>query len=112
MIQAGGYTSELKYRDSGEKVINESANMLTNSRGTVAMARALDPDSASAQFYINVKDNNQLDFKDGFPGYTVFGLVTDGMQIVEQIELVDTNIQQGMQAVPIRPIIIKSIRGL
>ena len=112
MIQAGGYTSELEYRDSGKRVKNESNNGLSNSRGTIAMARTSDPNSASAQFYINVKDNNHLNYRDGVMGYTVFGFVTLGMQVVENIELVDTHIQQGMPAVPIQPIVIKSIKRL
>ena len=111
MIQAGGFTSELEFRDSRKRVKNESDNMLSNSRGTVAMARTSDPDSASAQFYINVKDNNHLDYKDGIQGYTVFGFVSQGMPIVDQMELVDTNIQKGMPAVPIEPLVIKSIRN-
>ena len=112
MIQAGGYTSELEYRDSGKRVKNESNNGLSNSRGTIAMARTSDPNSASAQFYINVKDNNHLNYRDGIMGYSVFGFVTLGMQVVENIELVDTHIQQGMPAVPIQPIVIKSIKRL
>ena len=112
MIQAGGYTSELEYRDSGKRVKNESNNGLSNSKGTIAMARTSDPNSASAQFYINVKDNNHLNYRDGIMGYSVFGFVTLGMQVVENIELVDTHIQQGMPAVPIQPIVIKSIKRL
>ena len=112
MIQAGGYTSELEYRDSGKLVKNESGNKLSNARGTIAMARTSDPDSASAQFYINVKDNKHLDFRNPIPGYTVFGFVTKGMEVVEKIELVDTHIKNGMPAVPEEPIVIKSVRGI
>ena len=112
MIQAGGYTSELEYRDSGKLVINESYNRLRNSRGTIAMARTPDPDSASAQFYINVKDNNHLDFREGTPGYTVFGFVTKGMDVVERIELIDTHLKKGMPAVPEEPIIMASVKRI
>jgi cyclophilin family peptidyl-prolyl cis-trans isomerase len=112
MIQAGGYTNELEYRDSGKIVKNESNNGLPNTRGTIAMARTSDPDSASAQFYINVKDNKHLDYKDQTPGYTVFGFVTKGMEVIEKIELVDTHIKNGMPAVPEEPIVIISIRGI
>ena len=112
MIQGGGYTPELEYRDSGKRVKNESDNGLPNSRGTIAMARTSDPDSASAQFYINVKNNNHLDFRENVMGYTVFGFVTKGIQVVESIELVDTHIQRGMPAVPIQPIVIESIKRL
>ena len=112
MIQAGGYTNELEYRDSEKIVKNESNNGLPNTRGTIAMARTSDPDSASAQFYINVKDNKHLDYKDQTPGYTVFGFVTKGMEVIEKIELVDTHIKNGMPAVPEEPIVIISIRGI
>jgi len=112
MIQAGGYSSELEYRDSGKIVKNESNNRLPNTRGTIAMARTSDPDSASAQFYINVKDNKHLDYKDQTPGYTVFGFVSKGMEVIEKIELVDTHIKNGMPAVPEKPIVIISIRGI
>ena len=112
MIQAGGYTKELEYRDSGKLVVNESSNGLRNSRGTLAMARTADPDSASAQFYINVKDNQHLDYKNGTPGYTVFGFVTKGMSVVEEIELVDTHIKKGMPAVPEEPIIMASVKRI
>ena len=112
MIQAGGYTKELEYRDSGKLVVNESSNGLRNSRGTLAMARTADPDSASAQFYINVKDNKHLDYKDQTPGYTVFGFVTKGMEVMEKIELVDTHIKNGMPAVPEEPIIMASVKRI
>ncbi len=112
MIQAGGYTTKLEYRDSGKLVKNESSNRLPNTRGSIAMARTTDPDSASAEFYINVKDNKHLDFVEGRPGYTVFGFVTKGMDVVEKIELVDTQIQNKMPAVPEEPITMTSIRRL
>ena len=104
MIQGGGYTPALEYRDSGKSVKNESDNGLSNLRGTIAMARNSDPDSASAQFYINVKDNGHLNSREGAVGYTVFGFVTQGMQVVESIALIDTHTKQGMPAVPIVPL--------
>ena len=112
MIQGGGYTPELEYRDSGKSVENESDNGLSNRRGTIAMARNSDPNSASAQFFINVKDNSHLNSREGAVGYTVFGFVTQGMQVIESIELVDTRTQLGMPAVPIQPIVIESIKRL
>ena len=112
MIQAGGYTPQLEYRDSGKLVRNESNNRLPNARGTIAMARTADPDSASAQFYINVKDNKHLDYKDDKPGYTVFGFVTKGMEIIEQIALVDTHIKKGMPAVPEQTILMTSVKKI
>ena len=112
MVQAGGYTPQLEYRDSGKLVRNESNNRLPNARGTIAMARTANPDSASAQFYINVKDNKHLDYKEDKPGYTVFGFVTKGMEIIERIELVDTHIKKGMPAVPEQTILMTSVKRI
>lgn len=112
MIQGGGYTSELNLKDSKQNVNNESSNGLKNYRGTVAMARTNDPDSASSQFYINVTDNNHLNFRNKIPGYTVFGSVTEGMDVIDQIELVDTKLQKGMAGVPESPIIIITARRM
>ena len=82
VIQAGGYDAEMNYRQPPGTVVNESLNGLRNTRGTLAMARLADPDSADAQFFINVNDNAHLDAAPGAPGYTVFGKVVDGMEVV------------------------------
>ena len=109
MIQGGGYTQDLTYKPGDGNVPNESSNGLRNTRGTIAMARLSDPDSADTQFFINVKDNTHLDAQPGKPGYAVFGRVIGGMEAVNQIELVNTHLKRGMVAVPEDPIIISSI---
>lgn len=110
VIQAGGYDVEMNYRKPPRTVANESFNGLRNRRGTVAMARLKDPDSADAQFFINVNDNTHLDAKAGQPGYTVFGEVTAGMEAVTAIELSDTQVRNGMAGVPEAPIVILGLR--
>jgi cyclophilin family peptidyl-prolyl cis-trans isomerase len=110
MIQGGGYTTEYRYIPVSERVKNESSNGVLNTRGTVAMARLSDPDSADSQFFINVTDNPHLDATPDQPGYTVFGTVVGGMEVVEKIELVNTHLKAGMAAVPEDPVIIESVK--
>lgn len=120
MIQGGGFTAELKEKPTRGPIVNESVNKLHNTRGTLAMARTNDPDSASAQFFINQRSNLRLDWSGGKEGYTVFGEVVDGMQIVDIISLSDTGAAQAQttrgptsfQDVPIKPIVILSISRL
>lgn len=110
MIQAGGYDVGVNYKETGGiSVPNESFNGLRNNRGSVAAARLDDPDSASTQFFINVRDNFYLDAKPGQPGYTVFARVIDGFDTVERIELTDTHLRKGMAGVPEQPITILSV---
>ena len=109
MIQGGGYTTDLTYKPAEETVPNESYNGVKNTRGTLAMARLSDPDSADSQFFINVKDNTHLDAQGQVPGYTVFGKVVNGMDVVDKIELVNTHLKRGMAAVPEDPVIIHTI---
>jgi len=93
MAQGGGFSSGLEEKTTGESIENEASNGLSNSRGTLAMARTQDPHSASAQFFINLVDNTFLDFKNesvqGW-GYCVFGEVVEGMDIVDKMTLVET----------------------
>ncbi|MFL5330990.1 MAG: peptidylprolyl isomerase [Gemmataceae bacterium] len=113
MIQGGGMEPGMKEKKTKATIKNESSNGLKNVRGSVAMARTPDPDSASSQFYINVKDNPGLDrgkAADGF-GYCVFGKVTEGMDVVDKIKAVRTKaISQDVQDVPVEDVIIKSVR--
>ena len=112
MIQAGGYDVGVNYKETGGiSVPNESFNGLRNKRGSVAAARLEDPDSASTQFFINVRDNFYLDAKPGQPGYTVFARVIDGFDTVERIELTDTHLRKGMAGVPEQPITILSVKA-
>ena len=106
VIQAGGYDSELKYFSSDQKIINESFNGLKNAKHTVAMARLSKPDSADTQFFINLRDNNHLDSTEGNPGYTVFGKVIDGFEVIEEIELQDTESREGFFGLPASPVTI------
>ena len=112
MIQAGGYDSDLNYKASERRIENESFNGLKNKRLTLAMARLNDPDSADTQFFINVRDNPHLDAQPGQPGYTVFGKVVEGLDVIETIELTDTHLRMGMVAVPEETIIIVATKLL
>lgn len=110
MIQGGGFTPDLVQKPTRDPIVNESANGLSNVVGTVAMARRPDPDSATSQFFINVADNRRLDARDGQPGYTVFGKVVDGMDVVQAIASVPTGQKGAMRDVPLEPVVIESIR--
>ena len=112
MIQAGGYTENLTYRPTNRSVANESLNGLKNRKYNVAMARLDHPDSGDTQFFINVGNNTHLDATPDGPGYTVFGRVVSGRDVIETIELVDTGISNGMVAVPETPIVILATRRL
>jgi cyclophilin family peptidyl-prolyl cis-trans isomerase len=109
MIQGGGMTPDLQEKPVGEPIVNESKNRLHNIRGTLAMARTSDPDSATAQWFINQRTNLRLDWQPGAEGYTVFGEVVDGMSIVDYISTSPVA-QIGPHAnVPTDPIIITKI---
>ena len=90
MIQAGGFDTEYQARETGQAVKNESIMGLKNDRGTLAMARTNHPDSATSQFFINLKDNHFLNSHNTTPGYTVFGKVVSGMNVVDNISAVKT----------------------
>jgi len=112
MIQGGGFTAEMQQKDTLSPIENEANNMLSNQRGTIAMARTNDPHSASSQFFINLKDNTFLDFKSetiqGW-GYCVFGKVLEGLETIDKIALVPTGSYGPYQDVPNEPIIINEI---
>ena len=111
MIQTGGFTWDLTNRASErEPIVNEGNNGLKNTRGTLAMARTSDPNSAMAQFFINHKTNRFLDTTDKQPGYAVFGKVISGMAVVDIIANVKTTTKKGYQNVPVEPIRILSAR--
>jgi cyclophilin family peptidyl-prolyl cis-trans isomerase len=114
LVQGGGYDSNYERKETREGIQNEADNGLKNERGTVAMARRGDPHSATAQFFVNVGTNTSLDHKDKTDrgwGYTVFGKVVDGMDVVDAIKSVDTGAQGpfGKDA-PLEPIVIESIK--
>ena len=108
MIQGGGFEPGMKQKKTKDPIKNEAG--VTNARGTIAMARTSDPDSATAQFFINVKDNGMLDKNNSSAGYAVFGKVVDGMDVVDKIKLVKTGNKAGHQNVPVEDVIIKSIK--
>lgn len=114
MIQGGGFDKNFKRLNADKTVKNEADNGLKNKRGTIAMARTADPHSASAQFFINTKDNTSLDYKKKSPygwGYAVFGKVTSGMAVVDKIENLKTGASGPFQQdVPQTSVIINSIK--
>jgi cyclophilin family peptidyl-prolyl cis-trans isomerase len=110
MIQGGGFSPEMREKPTRGGIKNEAGNGLRNTAGTVAMARTADPHSASAQFFINVADNAFLDFRaptrEGF-GYTVFGKVVKGMDVVSRIAKVSTGQKPPHSDVPLKPVVIE-----
>ncbi len=111
MIQGGGMTSDMEQKNTKDPIENEANNGVANEAGTIAMARTNDPHSATAQFFINVKDNDFLNFSsesmNGW-GYCVFGKVTDGMDVVEKIKNVKTGNYGYHQDVPVEPVVIEN----
>jgi cyclophilin family peptidyl-prolyl cis-trans isomerase len=112
MIQGGGLTANMETKEGRALVVNESRNGLSNTRGTIAVARMAQPDSGTSQFFINVVDNKQLDrnnFNDG-AGYCVFGKVVEGMDVVDKIRNVQTAARGGHNDVPVQDVVIKAVR--
>lgn len=113
MIQGGGFLPDMIQKQTKEPVKNEADNGLSNERGTIAMARTNDPHSATAQFFINHKDNAFLDHTaptaQGW-GYCVFGKVTEGMETVDSIAAVSTGNNQGHADVPVEDVVINSVK--
>ena len=114
MIQGGGFTEQMEKKETREPIVNEASNGLGNERGTIAMARTNDPDSATCQFFINHGNNTFLNYVDNSkPGYAIFGKVIEGMDTVEAIASVKTTTRKNkkgdnMGDVPEKPIVIKS----
>ncbi|WP_395142238.1 peptidylprolyl isomerase [Schlegelella aquatica] len=111
MIQGGGFTPDMKQKPTQPPIPLESRNGLSNQRGTLAMARTMDPNSATAQFFINVSDNAFLDAanaRDGH-GYAVFGKVVQGMDVVDKIKSVPTTTRGMYENVPVQPVVIKKV---
>ena len=111
MIQGGGFERDLSEKNTRAPISNEAGNGLLNETGTIAMARTADPDSATAQFFVNLFDNQFLDYVGPDPdqiGYCVFGKVTSGMDVIQKIGLTQTNTVGRYSDVPVKPVIIKS----
>ena len=112
MIQGGGFTTDMNQKPTKEPIRNEAMNGLKNDRGTIAMARTMVVDSATSQFFINLVDNNFLDFRNPSPqgfGYAVFGKVTKGMEVVDAIAKVQTGNRGMHQDVPVKSVVIKKV---
>lgn len=115
MVQGGGYTTGLNQKPARAAIANEANNGLRNVRGSIAMARTSDPHSASSQFFINVGDNDFLNYSAATPedwGYCVFGRITDGMSVVDQIKGVPTGNSLGFKDVPLSEIVIENISSI
>ena len=115
MIQGGGFERDLSEKNTRAPISNEAGNGLLNQTGTIAMARTADPDSATAQFFVNLFDNQFLDYVGPEPdqiGYCVFGKVTSGMDVIQKLGLTQTNTVGRYSDVPVKPIIIKSAKLL
>lgn len=111
MIQGGGFTADMKQKPGNAPIANEASNGLENDRGTIAMARTSDPDSATAQFFINIKDNAFLNYEGPTnPGYAVFGKVTEGLDVVDDIVAVPATSVGGHDDVPQETILIESVK--
>ena len=111
MIQGGGFTEQMTRKETRDPIINEAKNGLSNMRGTTAMARTSNPNSATSQFFINHSDNEFLNYIDeNKAGYAVFGKVTEGMDIVDAIASVKTATRNGMDDVPVEPVTIQSAK--
>lgn len=110
MIQGGGFDTKLEQKPTRAPIVNEAANGLRNERGTIAMARTGNPHSATSQFFINHRNNPNLDYPsfDGW-GYAAFGKVTEGMDVVDRIAGVATGTIKGMENVPFKNVVIESV---
>ena len=115
VIQSGAYDKDLVEYETKGPIRNEATNGLKNLRGTVAMARFSDPNSADSQFFINLADNHALDYRMRTPsgyGYCVFGHVVQGMDVVDAIGNVETHAEKGFENLPVQPVIIKEAKIL
>ncbi len=110
MVQGGGFDANLRQKPTQAPIVNEAKNGLRNSRGTVAMARTNAPNSATSQFFVNLKENHRLDYGIGGAGYTVFAEVVEGMDVVDRIAGVPTTSRPPHDDVPTTPVVIKTAR--
>ena len=113
VIQGGGFSADMQEKRTRPPIPNEAANGLKNSRGTLSMARTMDPNSATSQFFINLRDNAALDYRGNSAremGYAVFGKVVSGMDVVDRIGKVATTSRGPYQDVPVQPVVIESAR--
>ncbi len=109
VIQGGGFTEDMTQKRTQPPIKNEADNGLKNERGTLSMARTNDVNSATSQFFVNLKDNEFLDHKRGNFGYAVFARVTEGMDVVDKIAAVETGRRRGFDDVPVEAVIMKRV---
>ena len=112
VIQGGGFTEDMTQKKTNPTIKNEADNGLKNERGSLSMARTNDVNSATSQFFVNLKDNEFLDHSRGNFGYAVFARVTEGMDVIDKIAAVETGRRKGMDDVPLEPVIMKSVRKI
>jgi peptidyl-prolyl cis-trans isomerase A (cyclophilin A) len=112
VIQGGGFTEDMSQKRTKEAIKNEADNGLKNKRGTLSMARTSDINSATSQFFVNLKDNDFLDNSRGNFGYAVFGKVTEGMEVIDKIAAAETGRKKGFDDVPVEAVIMKSVRRI
>jgi cyclophilin family peptidyl-prolyl cis-trans isomerase len=110
VIQGGGFTEDMAQKKTLPPIKNEADNGLKNSRGTLSMARTNDINSATSQFFVNLKDNDFLDHSRANFGYAVFARVTEGMDVIDKIAAVETGRKRGFDDVPVDAVIMKSVR--
>ena len=110
VIQGGGFTEDMSQKKNHPPIKNEADNGVKNTRGTLSMARTNDINSATSQFFVNLKDNDFLDHTRGNFGYAVFGKVTEGMDVIDKIAAVKTGRRRGFEDVPLDPVIMTSVR--
>jgi cyclophilin family peptidyl-prolyl cis-trans isomerase len=110
VIQGGGFTEDMSQKKNHPPIKNEADNGVKNTRGTLSMARTNDINSATSQFFVNLKDNDFLDNSRGNFGYAVFGKVTEGMDVIDKIAAVKTGRRKGFEDVPLDPVVMTSVR--
>jgi peptidyl-prolyl cis-trans isomerase A (cyclophilin A) len=110
VIQGGGFTEDMAQKKTKPPVKNEADNGLKNKRGTLSMARTNDINSATSQFFVNLKDNDFLDHSRGNFGYAVFAKVTEGMDVIDKIAAVETGRKRGFDDVPVEAVTMKSVK--
>jgi peptidyl-prolyl cis-trans isomerase A (cyclophilin A) len=110
VIQGGGFTEDMAQKKTKPPIKNEADNGLKNKRGTLSMARTNDINSATSQFFVNLKDNDFLDHSRGNFGYAVFAKVTEGMDVIDKIAAVETGRKKGFDDVPVETVTMKSVK--
>jgi cyclophilin family peptidyl-prolyl cis-trans isomerase len=112
VIQGGGFTEDMSQKKNHPPIKNEADNGVKNARGTLSMARTNDINSATSQFFVNLKDNDFLDHSRGNFGYAVFGKVTEGMDVIDKIAAVKTGRKRGFEDVPLDAVVMTSVRRI